>query len=84
MTAAVTVSLSAPEWELISALRDVPESPLKRRVETLVAELARFALEPKCAEAQADGDPCPSTRGDCESCVKIASLLEALRRRLVG
>ena len=84
MSAPVTVTLSPAEWNLVSALRSIPESALKERLDLLLAELARFGLDPKCTEVQADGVPCVSTKGDCESCQKVTDLLDTLRRRAAG
>ena len=68
---------------LVIALRGIPpESPLKDVFATLVGELADFVAEPSCAEAQADGAPCPSTDAACDECRKLTSILEGLRGRL--
>ncbi len=84
MSGTFNVTLEAWEWDLVSAIRSVPESPLRDRLLALLQELARFAEDPKCTEAQADGDPCTSTKGDCDSCKKITDLIDALRHRLVA
>lgn len=74
--------LTAEERELVSALREVPPSPLRDLLKTLVAELARFAAQPGCAEMQADGAPCTSAQAACDECRKMTALLEGLRTRL--
>lgn len=74
--------LSAEERALVEALRDVPESPLRDLLKTLVAELARFAAQPGCSEMQADGAPCTSAQAACDECRKLTELLEGLRTRL--
>lgn len=81
MSGTVTVTLSKTEWDLVSALRAIPASPLKERLDHLLAELVKFGTDPRCAESQADGDPCVSTRGDCESCRKVTDLIDTLARR---
>jgi hypothetical protein len=78
----VQVTLSPEEWKLVSALRIIPESPLKERLDALFDELLRFAADPKCAESQADGVPCTSTAADCESCRRVTDLIDLLRRRV--
>jgi hypothetical protein len=77
----VTVKLDRGEWKLISALRDVPASPLRDLMQAMIAELTEYVKEPGCAEMQADGVPCASPSADCEQCQKVRSLLESLRRR---
>jgi hypothetical protein len=78
----VQVTLSPEEWSLVSAFRAVPESPLKERLDALFAELLKFAVDPKCAESQADGVPCSNTAADCESCRRVTDLIDLLRRRV--
>ncbi len=82
--AGVRVALTAAEWELVSALRDVPGSPLKQRIDELLAELVRFARDPRCTEIQADGVPCTATTPDCESCRKVTDLIDTLKGRLAA
>jgi hypothetical protein len=74
--------LSAEERALIETLRDVPASPLRDLLKTLVGELARFAAQPGCSEMQADGAPCTSAQAACDECRKMTALLEGLRTRL--
>jgi hypothetical protein len=80
----VLEKLSAEERDLVLALRDVPPSPLRDLLTTLVAELTRFAAQPGCAEMQADGAPCTSADAACDECRKMTQLLEGLRTRLSG
>jgi hypothetical protein len=82
VNAPVQVTLSPAEWHLVSSMRAVPESPLKARLDALFGELLKFANDPKCAESQADGVPCTSTAGDCESCRRVTDLIDLLRRRV--
>ncbi len=70
------------ERRLVLALRAIPESPLRDRLRTLLAELVDFVAEPCCAELQADGAPCTSAQAACDQCRKLLELLEGLRRRL--
>lgn len=82
MSGPVQVSLSPAEWKLVSDLRAIPESPLKERLDALLGELVKFAIDPKCAESQADGVPCTNTAADCESCRRVTDLIDLLRRRV--
>jgi hypothetical protein len=78
----VQVTLTTKEWKLVSALRNVPESPLKVQIDALLAELMQFAADPKCYESQGDGVPCTNTNMDCDSCKRVTDLIDALRRRV--
>ncbi len=77
----VTVELSQSEWQLISALRDVPPSPARTLLEEVVRHLVEMVREPSCAEMQADGVPCDRVDADCEECRQLERLLATLRAR---
>ena len=74
--------LRPDELRLVTALRSIPESPLRERLSAFVSELADFVAAPTCAEMQADGAPCTSAQAACDECRKMTSLLEGLRSRL--
>jgi hypothetical protein len=74
--------LSEEEKKLLLALREIPPSRLRDLMTTLVGELAEFVAAPSCAEAQADGAPCPGPDTSCDECRKLTSILEGLRGRL--
>ncbi|MFI5165562.1 MAG: hypothetical protein ACHQQS_02995 [Thermoanaerobaculales bacterium] len=80
----VRVRLDAWEWKLVSAMRDIPPSPLRDLVHELTEELAAYVCDPHCPELQADGAPCESAEADCEQCLKVKELLLTLRRRLTS
>lgn len=82
MSQPVQVTLTPEEWKLVSALRSVPESPLKARIDALLGELMWFAADPKCTESQGDGVPCTNTNMDCDSCKRVTDLIDVLRRRI--
>jgi hypothetical protein len=75
-------ALTEDEQKLILAMRDVPDSPLRRLYTQLVAELTDFVSHPTCSETQADGAPCASSDVSCDQCRKLQWLLEGLRVRL--
>ncbi len=81
-TAANTGVLSPEEWQLVSVLRDLPPSQMRDRFFALLGELLQFVAEPACAEMQADGVPCASSRVACDQCKKVTEILDALRARL--
>jgi hypothetical protein len=82
VSADVQVTLTAEEWKLVSALRAIPASPLRERLDALFGELLKFAADPKCTESQGDGVPCTNTNMDCDSCRKVTDLIDSLRRRV--
>ena len=44
----IQTTLSAEEWKLVMALREIPDSPLRVKVSGLLAELMRFVQQPRC------------------------------------
>lgn len=76
----VDVTLTAREWELISTLREIPPSPLRTKVASLIDELVAFIRDPKCAEMQGDGVPCDNVSTACAQCVHVAGMLESMDR----
>ena len=77
---AIDVTLSSDEWAFISALRGLPESPLKARVGTLLGQIVAFMEEPRCAEMQGDGVPCTTVTAQCEQCIHVAELIDRTAR----
>jgi hypothetical protein len=64
----VAIPLTPSERDLIHSLRAIPDSALKRRILGAVDDLVRLGGEPRCAEAQADGVPCPDPSCTCDRC----------------
>jgi hypothetical protein len=56
-----------------------PLLPLAR-LRALMAALEEGAGPPACAEAQADGVPCPSAASDCARCDRARTVFESLQR----
>jgi hypothetical protein len=77
----VTLAVTPAERRIISALRDLPPSPLKDLLGQVLARLVEFVRDPSCPEMQADGVPCSSPTSDCEQCRKLKEVLETLRDR---
>jgi hypothetical protein len=83
MTAAgVALVLSPEERQLVEALREVPESPLRRKMVALLGELFSFARTPQCPETQGDGVPCENPAAQCDQCARVTRVLDSLRRRV--
>jgi len=81
---AVTITLSREEWALVAALRDLPESRARELATQIIRELLEAAREPRCAQMQADGVPCPTAANDCAECRQLEAALDALRRAPAG
>jgi len=82
--APITLTVSPAEFRMITTLRDMPESPLRDRVQRLLAELLEFARNPHCGEFQADGVPCANPLADCDQCKLVTGMLDTLARGLPG
>jgi hypothetical protein len=83
MTAAgVALILSPEERQLVEALREIPESPLRRKTLVLLKELFAFARDPRCGEVQGDGVPCDDPAAQCDQCARVTKVLDTLSRRL--
>ena len=76
--APITLTVSPAEFRMITTLRDLPESPLRDRVQRLLDELLAFARNPRCAQFQADGAPCSDPAADCEQCRMVTGMLDRL------
>ncbi len=74
----VSVALTAKEWQLISTLRGIPSSPLRRRVDALLDDLVDFIKEPRCPEMQADGVPCENVHSNCDQCAHAGDMIDSL------
>jgi hypothetical protein len=79
--ASFTIAVTAEERRIISALRDLPASPLRDLLSEVMSGLVEFVREPSCAEMQADGVPCAAPDADCEQCRRLKEVLLALRAR---
>jgi hypothetical protein len=82
MAQATSVLLSATEHQILTALRETPDGPLKTKLEQFLLELTEMVSNPGCAEIQADGIPCGSVTADCEECLALDKMLATLRSTL--
>ena len=78
----ITLTVSPAEYQMVITLRDMPESPLRDRVQRLLTEVLAFARNPRCHELQADGVPCGNAGADCDQCQTVLDLLDGMERRL--
>ena len=79
--AGVTMTLDEKEARLIRALRDLPQSPLRARLQRFMDELSRFIQHPRCESMQADGVPCRNVENDCEHCSHMNEMLARIIER---
>ena len=82
MAQATSVLLNATEQQILNALRETPDGPLKTRLEEFLLELTRMVSNPGCAEIQADGIPCGEASADCQECLALDKMLATLRSTL--
>jgi hypothetical protein len=82
MAQATSVLLSSTEHQILTALRETPDGPLKDKLESFLLELTAMVSNPGCAEIQADGIPCGAASADCEECLALDKMLATLRSTL--
>lgn len=82
MAQATSVLLSTTEAQILTALRETPDGPLKNRLEEFLVELTAKVSQPGCSEIQADGIPCGASSADCVECLALDSMLNTLRNTL--
>lgn len=78
----IHADLTAEEWKVVLALREIPDSPLRARVSGLLGELVRFIQQPRCLGMQSDGFPCGTPHSSCEECQQMLDVLDDLAARL--
>jgi hypothetical protein len=79
---AIRTELSAEEWKIVMALREIPDSPMRRKVSGLLVELTRFIQQPRCLGLQSDGFPCTTPTTSCEECQHMLKVLDELAERV--
>jgi hypothetical protein len=79
---AIQTTLSAEEWQIVMALREIPDSPVRTKVSGLLAELVRFIQQPRCLGMQGDGFPCGTPHTSCEACQHMLQVLDDLAARV--
>jgi hypothetical protein len=64
----INESITPEEWTLLDELRDVPDDDARADLTARILDLIRFAHDPWCPHAQADGVPCTSVTVSCHQC----------------
>jgi hypothetical protein len=77
-----TLTVSPAEQRMLTILRDMPEGPLRDRVQQLLGRLLDIARNPRCGGFQADGVPCGDPSADCDQCQEVSGLLDQLEQDL--
>jgi hypothetical protein len=75
-------TLSSEESALVWCLREIPEGKSRDELAGFLRELFTYVRDPKCAQAQADGVPCPVVGRTCDECCDVAGLVELLHAYL--
>jgi len=78
----ITLTVTPAEARMITILRNMPDSPLRGRVNRLLEELLAFARNPRCHELQADGVPCENPEADCDQCQVVLAMLDTMGHRI--
>jgi len=79
---AIQTTLSAEEWKVVMALREIPESPSRAKGSGPRGELVRFIQQPRCLGMQSDGFPCGTPHTSCEECQHMLQVLDDLAARV--
>lgn len=79
---AIQATLSTEEWNIVMALREIPDSPVRTKVSGIFSELVRFVQQPRCLGMQSDGFPCGSPHTSCEECQQMLKVLDDLAARV--
>jgi hypothetical protein len=74
--------VSEAEWDLVRALRAIPEGSWRASATEILSEITRLLQEPRCSDSQADGVPCGEVDGRCDECERVRGLMGALVTRL--
>ena len=56
------------EWALLNELPDIPDDVARTDLTAQILDLIRFAHDPLCPHAQADGVPCANISVSCDQC----------------
>jgi len=82
-TATQDRALTAEEWALVCALREIPAGALRDTLAEVVHDLVERVCEPRCAEYQADGVSCAVLGVACERCQQVGGMLNELKAWLL-
>ena len=60
--------IALDEWTLLDELRNIPDDDARADMTARILDLIRYAHDPLCPHAQADGVPCTSVNVSCDQC----------------
>ena len=64
----ITEPMAHEERTLLDELLNIPDDDARADVTTRIRDLIRYAHDPLCPHAQADGVPCASANISCAQC----------------
>jgi hypothetical protein len=78
----ITAALSPSEWNLVRAIRDLPEGALRDRTAEVLQGLLFYVANPRCEGMGPEGFPCGDPLTTCEECHQIWDLLDQIADRV--
>lgn len=78
----IHAELSPAEYQLVQALRELPESALREKVHGLFGELLWYVRNPRCQGMGVEGFPCGEPASSCEECHQVWDLLEQMSAKV--
>ena len=79
---AITETLSPSEWQLIQAIRALPDSTLRDRTHEVLGRLLFYLQNPRCQGMGAEGFPCGEPVSTCEECGQVWDLLDMIQAQM--
>ena len=71
-----TQALSPSEWQLIEAIRALPDTDQQERTHAVMGRLLFYLSNPRCQGMGAEGFPCGEPLATCGECDQIWTLLD--------
>lgn len=78
----LSVPLSPSEWQLVEAIRALPASALRDRINEVLKDLLFYVANPRCEGMGVEGFPCGDPASTCDECHQIWDLLENIAKRV--
>ena len=78
----ITATLSLPEWQLIEAIRAIPENTVRDRTHEVLGEMLYYVQNSRCQGIGAEGFPCGEPVSTCNECHQVWDVLDAITTRL--
>ena len=72
----ITQALSPSEWQLIEAIRALPDTDQRSRTHEVLGRLLFYLRNPRCQGLGPEGFPCGEPVATCSECDQIWTLLD--------